>query len=118
MAECLTLKLFFFFFNFEIRYKYLNHLNEVDKENIFVLVTEAINVIVDHPSVMVNCKPDGDQDHDGDGDDDGDDDESFNAKVYHLRIRMNSRSYFGLIVEIQKNLTLIPTSSSPSLSSS
>ena len=39
-------------------YNYLDHLNEVDKENILVLVAEAINVIVDHPGVVVDCKPD------------------------------------------------------------
>ena len=45
--------------------EYLDHLNEVDKENIFVLVTEAINVIVYHPSIMVNCKPGDDHYDDG-----------------------------------------------------
>ena len=37
--------------------KYLDHLDEVDKENIFVLVTEPIDVIVDHPGIMMNSKP-------------------------------------------------------------
>ena len=46
-------------------YNYLDHLNEVDKENILILVAEAINVIVDHPGVVVDCKPDhNDEEHD------------------------------------------------------
>ena len=35
----------------------LDHLDQVDEEDVFVLVAEPIYVIVDHPRIMVNLKP-------------------------------------------------------------
>ena len=38
-------------------YENLDHLDQVDEEDVFVLVAEPIYVIVDHPRIMVNLKP-------------------------------------------------------------